>query len=117
MGDEMLKSINIIFNKILKEQQVPTQWSQMNIKTMHKKGSKLEMKNKRGIFLTNIISKLFEKVINMKTEDEIVYNQYQSGARKNRSTTDNLFILHSVIQKYKFKKGYTFNICRCYQVF
>ena len=69
VGDEMIKSITTLFNRILREQNIPKQLEKMSIKTIHKKGSKLEMSNKRGIFLTNVLSKLFEKIIdNMKTK-------------------------------------------------
>ena len=96
-GEEMKKCLTKLFNQILQEQRIPVQWEQMSIKTIHKKGSKLEMSNKRGIFLTNVLSKLFEKIIDHKTQDTIKMSEYQCGGKKERSTADNLFMLMTII--------------------
>ena len=96
-GGEIVTSITKLFNKILKEESIPWQWEKMTIKTIHKKGSKLEMSNKRGTFLTNIISKLFEKVLDMKTQHTVKVSEYQCGSKKNRSTIDNWIILMTII--------------------
>ena len=61
------------------------------------KGSRQEMKNRRGIFLTSVISKLFERVILRKIEDQMECSQYQSGARKERGTADNWIVIMAVI--------------------
>ena len=53
-GDEMVNSITYMFREISVTQQIPNQWKTMRIKSIHKKGSKLLMDNKRGLFLTNI---------------------------------------------------------------
>ena len=63
-------------------QNIPKQWKEMTIKSSHKKGSKLLMENRRGLFLTNILSKLFERVIENKTREEIQMSQYQSGGQR-----------------------------------
>ena len=42
----------------------------MTIKSIHKKGSKLLMENRRGLFLTNILSKLFERVLENVTREQ-----------------------------------------------
>ena len=38
---------------------------------IQKKGNRAEMKNRRGLFLKNIISKLFEKVLVNRNRDRI----------------------------------------------
>ena len=66
-GEEMVNSITYMFREISVTQQIPNQWKTMRIKSIHKKGSKLLMDNKRGLFLTNILSKLYEKVLYLLT--------------------------------------------------
>ena len=73
-GDEMVNSITYMFREISVTQQIPNQWKTMRIKSIHKKGSKLLMDNKRGLFLTNIISKLYENVIDLLTTEKVKIN-------------------------------------------
>ena len=53
------------------------------------------MKNKRGLFLTNIISKLFEKILE-EVIGEIHYNEHQHGGRKGRGVIDNWLIMMAI---------------------
>ena len=62
-GEEMLKSIENVIEAVDKNMYIPENWNKMSIKTTDKKGSKLVMPNKRGLFLTNIISKVYERVV------------------------------------------------------
>ena len=43
--------------------EIPEVWEEMLINTIGKKGTKLKMSNKRGLFLTDVISKVYEKVV------------------------------------------------------
>ena len=67
------------------------------------------MTAKRGITLTNIIAKVYSQLLlNRLTKwsikhDKLIDNQY--GCQKGKSTTDCIFILHSLIYKsFKDKK-------------
>ena len=54
----------------------------MRIKSIHKKGSKLLIDNKIGIILTNMLSKLYEKVLDILTTDKVNINEHQCGGQK-----------------------------------
>ena len=95
-GTEMNYSILHMFNQILEGQNIPNQWKKMTIKSIHKKGSKLLMENRRGLFLTNILSKLFERVLENVTREEIQMSQYQSGGQRKRGTCDNQIMMNAV---------------------
>ena len=74
----------------------------MRIKSIYKnKGSKAEMKNRRGIFLTSVVGKIFEKAMLQEVESQIKLDKHQNGGRKQRSTKDNWLALMSVIDKNK----------------
>ena len=75
-GVEMLKSIHYIFNAMVQENKIPKQWTCMKIKTIHKKGSKMVMDNKRGLFLTNVLSKVFERVLDLLTNETVCMSEY-----------------------------------------
>ena len=68
-GEEMVKSLKIMFNRILKEQSIPRQWTEMTIKSIHKK--EMLMENRRRLFLTSIISKVFERVLDEITQGDM----------------------------------------------
>ena len=93
-GDEMVNSITYMFREISVTQQIPNQWKTMRI---HKKGSKLLMDNKRGLFLTNILSKLYEKVIDLLTTEKVKINEHQCGGQKGCGTIDNMIMMRAVI--------------------
>ena len=96
-GKEMIKSITHMFNRISREEILPKQWTQMKIKSIHKKGSKVKMENRRGLFLTNVLSKVYERVIDDMTGTTIRINEHQCGGKKGRSTADNIIMMKSVI--------------------
>ena len=96
-GDEMVNSITYMSREISVTQQIPNQWKTMRIKSIHKKGSKLLMDNKRGLFLTNILSKLYEKVLDLLTTEKVKINEHQCGGQKGCGTIDNMIMMRAVI--------------------
>ena len=70
-----------------------------------KKGSKKVLKFYRGIFLTIVISKIFEKLIKDRIEVKLCkINILQAGARRNRGGPDNVFLLRGCIDHHLFTK-------------
>ena len=62
-GDEMIKSLEILYNRIEQEKIIPKQWKRFIIKSVDKKGSGEKLsKNQRGLFLVNIMPKMYEKI-------------------------------------------------------
>ena len=63
-GVELKKFILCVVNAVKNKQEIPPQWAVVKITTLYKKkGSLKKLVNQRGIFLTPIISKIFEKLI------------------------------------------------------
>ena len=112
-GEDMLDSLLLMMNKMEKERWTPEQWSEMKIKAISKPGSVLLMDNKRGLFITDIISKLYEKVVKNRNDDNIrsYTSDFQAGGVKKRSTGDCLFLTSEIIRTKK-KAGK-----KCYLVF
>ena len=105
-GDGVLKSLLTTFNKVKSSRETPEQWNYVRIATIYKqKGSKKELKNYRGIFLTVVVSKIFESLIKGRIESKL--NQIsllQAGSRKNRSGPHNVFLLRACVDHFKFTK-------------
>lgn len=101
-GPEMERSLCKIFNKIMKEMKTPKEWEEMEVKSIYKnKGAITEIKNRRGLFLTSVVGKLFEKVMMEKTSDDVKMSKYQNGGRKERSTKDNWLALMTILDNAK----------------
>ena len=99
-GNDFTKSITILFEEINQQNEAPDTWENMMIKSIYKgKKSKKEMENRRGLFLTNVISKLFEKVKMNRNRDTIEsgISRFQTGGIKERSRIDNIMTFNAMI--------------------
>jgi hypothetical protein len=98
-----------LFNHVFATGVYPREWAKAIVVPIHKKGNVNEPDNYRGVSLINIISKCYTSILNrrlntwLQNSEKIVENQ--AGFRKNYSTTDNIFTLHSVVQKCMNIKG------------
>jgi sorting nexin-29 len=80
---------------------MPNEWNKSIICPIYKKGEKSECSNYREISLLNTAYKILATVINnkLKTYAEDLLSQDQNGYRRNRSTTDNIFIMRKILEK------------------
>ena len=64
---------------------------------------KIEMNNQRGILITNILSKFFDRVIytRNKMNPWKGISEHQNGSMEKRSIYDNLFTLRAIIDDNK----------------
>ena len=101
----LLQLLNIIKNN----KDTPESWDNILISTIYKKkGSKKLLNNQRRIFITPIISKIFEKLIKNRISQAVenYTSLFQAGERSNRSTADNLFVLRAVIDHNLYIQSY-----------
>ena len=79
------------------------------------KGGIDKLENQRGLFLSSIIIKCYEKLIMNRAYpviEEYGFSRYQLGARKHKSPTDQVFVLRSIIEHMTYM-GRTFYIEFC----
>ena len=73
------------------------------ITAVYKSGDKSDMSNYRGITVGSVIAKLFAMILDHRiavwAEDEGIKAQGQAGFRKDFHTTNNIFVLKSLIDK------------------
>ena len=65
-------------------------------------------KNRRGLFLVNIVSKVYEKV--KKTQNETKHNkmsEMQTADKKQRSIMDNIVIVSTITDQTRIEKSNT----------
>ena len=103
-----------IFNTILNTGVFPNCWRDSVIVPIHKSGSKLDPANYRGISLINVMYKIFSNIVYTRLNDWAEgygkIDESQAGFRAEYSTTDNMFTLTSLIQKYISKPGGRFYV-------
>ena len=98
-GQEMFKSLVKMTDLVQEKREIPEPWNCMTIKSTHKKGEKDELTNKRGLFLTNVVSKVYEKLIDK--SNKVKFDALQNGGTLHRGTVDNWMILMAQIDEGK----------------
>ena len=96
-----------LFNNFYENGYFPPEWATSILAPIHKKGNIDDPNNYRGLLPE--ISKIFTSVISNRFKVWYDRNEKigeeQAGFRKDHSTTDNIFILHTLITKYLRHKG------------
>ena len=107
-GDVLHNCLLVIFNLMLAHH-FPKQLSVGLITAVYKSGDKYDMSNYRGITVGSVIAKLFAMILDHRiavwAEDEGIKAKGQAGFRKDFRTTDNIFVLKSLIDKQKQTHG------------
>ena len=100
--------LTALFNAILSKGVYPTAWAEGIINPIHKSGTNDDPDHYRKITILVAIGKLFEAVLlhrlEFKNEAMNQNDSFQFGFKKNCRTSDNLFLLQSIIEKQKFKQ-------------
>ena len=109
-GDEMITSLKRIVNEVDGQHLIPNEWIRMIILATHKRGDRLFMSNKRGLFLTNNISKVYERVVKERNAESFRQGitVWQTGGVKDRAPIDNTFTITSIIEQNKYLKKNTY---------
>jgi hypothetical protein len=111
----ILPPLQKAFNHILVRGTYPILWSEGIITALHKKGSLYDPDNYRGITVGNAIGKLFGMVLNNRLsafcDSREIINERQSSHRKKCRTTDNVFIIKSLFEKYCQKNNMKLYTC------
>ena len=84
-GPALVQNITVLLNTIKSTRSVPVEWLDLIIVTIFKnKGSRKLLEYYRGIFLSNIICKIFEKLIKRRVKHNLKrVNIRQTGSRTN----------------------------------
>ena len=102
-GEEMIDILHKICNQIWKTGVWPKEWTQSLIITLLKKGSLQQCQNYRTISLICHPSKVMLRIIlnRLRPQAEKIIAEEQAGFRTGRSTTEQIFNLRIICEKYR----------------
>ena len=112
LSPNVIKYLTILFNAALHIGYFPQSWKHATVKLVPKPGKdNKEAKNWRPISLLSCVGKLFERIIGNRLSSHLekhkLLSPYQSGFRKGRMTTEQLFRLSEDAHSSFKKKGIT----------
>ena len=98
-GDDLKRSMLVMLNKLKREKKIAIFMNFSNITTVPKSGSRLELKNERGIFRVEIVRCILMRMIYNSKYPEIDINisDSQMGGRKGKGCRNNIFIINGII--------------------
>ena len=100
----LLPCFKKLFNACLTNSTYPEIWAEGYIMPIHKSNDIHDPGNYRGITITSAIGKLFNRVLNQRLvkflEKYRIINDCQIGFTKKARTTDHMFVLKTIVDKY-----------------
>ena len=104
-GDIGVQWVTDLCNKIVQEGKIPSDWRKSWIVKVYKgKGDALECGSYRGINLLDHVMKVLERVIEKRMRSKMSVNDMQFGFRPGRGTTDAIFIVRQIQERFLEKK-------------
>jgi hypothetical protein len=100
-GNTLRSEIHTLINCIWNKGELSEQWKECIIVPIYKKGDRTDCSNHRGISLLSTSYKIFSNILLSRLTqyvDEII-GDHQCGFRRSRSTTDQIFCIHHILEK------------------
>ena len=111
-GEAGVELFTELFNNIVKEEKVPSDWEMSIIINCFKgKGDAVERGNFRGLKLLEHLMKVFERVLEKYIRETVNIDEMQFGFMPGRGTTDAIFITRQIQEKFLAKKKDLLHIC------
>ena len=102
LGEEGIDLLWDLFKKIYEHEVVPDEWRNSFVVPISKeKGDVQDCNNYHGIKLMSHMMKVWERVIDQRLRMEVEISSQQFGFMPNRRTTDAIFSLRQIMEKYR----------------
>ena len=104
-GNTGISELQSVFRKIIEEEKCPLEWRRSSTIALYKgKGDPLECCNHRGLRLLEHGMKIWEKILDTRLRRIVNIGESQCGYRAEKSTTDAVFMVRQLQEKYLEKK-------------
>ena len=91
-----------LFNRILNGERMPEEWRKSTLVPIFKnKGDAQDCRNYRVIKLLSHGMKIWERIVEARLRSVVMISEQQFGFMPGRSTTDALFALRMLMEKYR----------------
>ena len=105
LGDEGVDILYDLMVKILDQEKIPEEWRESILIPIFKgKGDVQDCGNYRGIKLMSHTLKILERMIDTRLREEVEIGGEQMGFMKGRGTTDGIFCLRQLMEKFREKQ-------------
>ena len=100
-GKATVEWLHRVIRSVWLKEEMPEDWRKMIIIPLHKKGSREECSNSRGISLLSVPGKVFTRVVLNRIFGKInmIMRENQCGFRPGRGCQDQIFALRQIIEK------------------
>ena len=101
IGQDLKKSLLLMMNQLKRKKLIHKVMNFANVTTVYKKGSRLLLKNERGIFRVAILRFILMRLLYNTKYPQIDKNMSdcQMGARKKKGCKNNIFIINGIIHE------------------
>ena len=101
IGQDLKKSLLLMMNQLKRKKLIHKVMNFANVTTVYKKGSRLLLKNERGIFRVAILRFILMRLLYNTKYPQIDKNMSdcQMGARKKKGCNNNIFIINGIIHE------------------
>ena len=101
LGDIALEFLTKLYNRTMESERMPEEWrDSILIPIFKNKGDVQSCSNYRGIKLISHTMKLWERVVERRLRSELTFSEQQYDFMSGKSTTDALFALRVLMEKY-----------------
>ena len=105
LGEEGVDILHNLMEKILEQEKIPEEWRESILIPIFKgKGDVQNCGNYRGIKLMSHTLKILERMIDGRLRDEVVIGKEQLGFMRGSGTTDGIFCLRQLMEKFREKQ-------------
>ena len=102
LGEIALEFLTKLYSRTMESERMPEEWrDSILIPIFKNKGDVQSCSNYRGIKLISHSMKLWERVVERRLRSELTFSEQQYGFMPGKSTTDALFALRVLMDKYR----------------
>ena len=102
LGESALKFLTKLYNRTMESERMPEEWrDSVLIPIFKNKGDVQSCSNYRGIKLISHTMKLWERIVEKRLRSDLKFSNQQYGLMPGKSTTDALFALRVLMEKYR----------------
>ena len=102
LGESALKFLTKLYNRTMESERMPEEWrDSVLIPIFKNKGDVQSCSNYRGIKLISHTMKLWERIVEKRLRSDLKFSNQQYGFMPGKSTTDALFALRVLMEKYR----------------